>query len=254
MGGSSDSAYVPICAGEYGRSISAVHERVSGRSESLIPGDMYPARENTPTQHSQVRPVTMVEGERQRIAHQLLGKMWRLEQELKASKARLNVAVGAAGTTVCDIFGRPGANADRPYGDDGTARSTSADLPPRAVRRYLPESPRQEALRHGPIGAVTATLAMRRTTGIGRLAQRKLGRLAELWRFTHSMERGTATTLRRESAPTSGGSSRRTVARRAPDIDHRQRQKPWRPTIHPVHRSSSRHTPSRLNSPIVSPG
>ena len=52
-----------------------------------------------------IRPATMVEEERKRIAHQLLVEVRRLEKELKASKIRLKVAVEAADTTVTDIYG-----------------------------------------------------------------------------------------------------------------------------------------------------
>ncbi len=52
-----------------------------------------------------IRPGTMVETERKRIAHQLLGEVRRLERELAASKARLRVAVEAADTSLTDIYG-----------------------------------------------------------------------------------------------------------------------------------------------------
>lgn len=52
-----------------------------------------------------VRPVTMIEAERKRIARQLLAEVRRLEQELATSKARLRVAVAAANTTVTGIYG-----------------------------------------------------------------------------------------------------------------------------------------------------
>jgi transposase len=52
-----------------------------------------------------IRPATMVEEERKRIAHQHLTEVRRLDKELKASKARLKVAVEAAGTTLTDIYG-----------------------------------------------------------------------------------------------------------------------------------------------------
>ena len=52
-----------------------------------------------------IRPVSMVEAERKRIAHQHLAEVRRLEKELKSSKARLKVAVEAAGTTLTDIYG-----------------------------------------------------------------------------------------------------------------------------------------------------
>jgi hypothetical protein len=46
-----------------------------------------------------IRPATMVEAERKRIAHQLLGEVRRLEKELATSKQRLRVAVEAADTS-----------------------------------------------------------------------------------------------------------------------------------------------------------
>lgn len=52
-----------------------------------------------------VRPVTMIQTERKRIAHQLLRDVRRLETERKASKARLQVAVEASGTSLTDIYG-----------------------------------------------------------------------------------------------------------------------------------------------------
>ena len=74
---------------------------------ALIPGGL--GKEMVPRQASEllrrIRPVSMVEAERKRIAHQHLAEVRRLEKELKASKARLKVAVEAAGTTLCDIYG-----------------------------------------------------------------------------------------------------------------------------------------------------
>jgi len=74
---------------------------------TLIPGGL--GKEMVVRQASEllrrVRPATMVETERKRIAHQLLGELRRLENELKASKDRLGVAVDAAGTTLTDIYG-----------------------------------------------------------------------------------------------------------------------------------------------------
>ena len=74
---------------------------------TLVPGGL--SKEMVPRQASQllgrVRPATMVEEERKRIAHQLLGEVRRLEKELKASKARLGVAVEASGTSLTRIYG-----------------------------------------------------------------------------------------------------------------------------------------------------
>jgi transposase len=52
-----------------------------------------------------VRPGSMVEAERKRLAHQHLAEVRRIEKELKASKASLAVAVEASGTSLTDIYG-----------------------------------------------------------------------------------------------------------------------------------------------------
>jgi transposase len=52
-----------------------------------------------------IRPKTMVETERKRIAHQHLAEVRRLEKEMKASRERLAVAVEASGTGLTDIYG-----------------------------------------------------------------------------------------------------------------------------------------------------
>lgn len=52
-----------------------------------------------------IRPASMVEAERKRIAHQHLAELRRLEKELKASKAHLATAVEASGTTLTEIYG-----------------------------------------------------------------------------------------------------------------------------------------------------
>jgi len=74
---------------------------------TLIPGGL--GKEMVVRQASQllrrVRPTTMVETERKRIAHQLLAEVRRLERELKASKAALALAVEASGTTLTRIYG-----------------------------------------------------------------------------------------------------------------------------------------------------
>ena len=74
---------------------------------TLIPGGL--GKEMVVRQASQllrrVRPTTMVETERKRIAHQLLYEVRRLESELKASKAALALAVEASGTTLTRIYG-----------------------------------------------------------------------------------------------------------------------------------------------------
>ncbi|MCP5115008.1 MAG: IS110 family transposase [bacterium] len=74
---------------------------------TLIPGGM--GKEMVPRQASGllrgVRPATMVETERKRIAHQLLAEVRRLEKELKASKALLREAVEASGTSLTGIYG-----------------------------------------------------------------------------------------------------------------------------------------------------
>ncbi len=74
---------------------------------TLVPGGL--GKEMVPRQASallrRVRPATLVEEERKRIAHELLREVRRLDKERKASKARLKVAIEAAGTTVTDIYG-----------------------------------------------------------------------------------------------------------------------------------------------------
>jgi transposase len=52
-----------------------------------------------------IRPKTMVETERKRIAHQHLAEVRRLEKEKQASLERLAVAVEACGTGLTDIYG-----------------------------------------------------------------------------------------------------------------------------------------------------
>ncbi len=74
---------------------------------ALIPGGL--GKEMVPKQASRllqrIRPATMVEEERKRIAHQHLAEVRRLEKELKASKAQLKAAVEAADTSLTDIYG-----------------------------------------------------------------------------------------------------------------------------------------------------
>jgi transposase len=74
---------------------------------TLVPGGL--GKEMVPRQASEllrrVRPATMVEEERKRIAHELLREVRRLDKERQASKARLKAAVEAAATTVTDIYG-----------------------------------------------------------------------------------------------------------------------------------------------------
>ena len=74
---------------------------------TLIPGGL--SSEMTPSKASRllrrVRPATMVETERKRIAHQSLAEVRRLNKERQASKARLAVAVEASGTSLTEIYG-----------------------------------------------------------------------------------------------------------------------------------------------------
>jgi transposase len=74
---------------------------------TLLPGGMQ--KEMVVRQASdllrKVRPASMVEVERKRIAHQHVGDLRRLEKELKASRARLNVTVEASGTGLTGIYG-----------------------------------------------------------------------------------------------------------------------------------------------------
>ena len=74
---------------------------------TLLPGGL--STEMTPNKASvllrRVRPVSMVETERKRIAHELLAEVRRLNKERVASQTRLAVAVEASGTTLVDIYG-----------------------------------------------------------------------------------------------------------------------------------------------------
>ncbi|MDF1597919.1 MAG: transposase [Acidimicrobiia bacterium] len=74
---------------------------------ALIPGGL--GTEMTPNRAAgllqRVRPVSMIETERKRIAHQLLGEVRRLNKERDASKTRLAVPVEASGTTLVNIYG-----------------------------------------------------------------------------------------------------------------------------------------------------
>jgi transposase len=74
---------------------------------TLIPGGL--GKEMVSRQASallaRVRPATMVEAERKRLAHPHLAEVRRLEKELKASKANLAAAVAASGTSLTSIYG-----------------------------------------------------------------------------------------------------------------------------------------------------
>jgi transposase len=74
---------------------------------TLIPGGL--GKEMVVRQASdllrRVRPASMVEAERKRIAHQHLSEVRRLEKELQGSRARLEVAVEASGTSLTDLYG-----------------------------------------------------------------------------------------------------------------------------------------------------
>jgi transposase len=71
----------------------------------LIPGGLGKEKEMVPRQASALLRRSMMEAEQKRIAHQHLAELRRLEKELKESRARLSVAVEAAGTTLTDIYG-----------------------------------------------------------------------------------------------------------------------------------------------------
>ena len=74
---------------------------------TLIPGGLN--SEMTPNKAAallrRVRPATMVEAERKRIAHDLLREVRRLNKQRKESKAHLAIAVDASGTTLTEIYG-----------------------------------------------------------------------------------------------------------------------------------------------------
>ena len=74
---------------------------------TLVPGGL--SSEMTPNKAAallrRVRPTTMVETERKRIAHDLLREVRRLNKERKESKTRLAIAVEASGTSLTQING-----------------------------------------------------------------------------------------------------------------------------------------------------
>jgi transposase len=74
---------------------------------TLIPGGL--SKEMVVRQASdllrRIRPASMVETERKRIAHQHLAEVRRIEKEKKTSLKRLAVAVEASGTSLTDIYG-----------------------------------------------------------------------------------------------------------------------------------------------------
>jgi transposase len=88
---------------------------------SLVPGGL--SSEMTPNKATallrRVRPTSMIETERKRIAHQLLGDIRRLNKERTAFKARLAVAVEASGTTLTQIYGVGPVVAGLPIGHTG---------------------------------------------------------------------------------------------------------------------------------------
>jgi transposase len=81
--------------------------RLHAELATLIPGGL--AKEMSPPKASallrRVRPTTMVETERKRLAHQLLKDVRRFETERTASRARLQVAIEASGTSLTGIYG-----------------------------------------------------------------------------------------------------------------------------------------------------
>ena len=74
---------------------------------TLLPGGLN--TEMTPNKAAgllrRIRPTSMVETERKRIAHQHLAEVRRLNKQRQESKARLKVAVEASGSTLTDIYG-----------------------------------------------------------------------------------------------------------------------------------------------------
>lgn len=74
---------------------------------TLIPGGMSGELSSFKASRTlrRIRPQTMVETERKRIAHQHLTEVRRLEKEKKASREHLAVAVEASGTGLTDIYG-----------------------------------------------------------------------------------------------------------------------------------------------------
>jgi transposase len=89
----------------------AERTRILSRLHVLL-ADLQPGgakRELSATQASvvlrQVRPVTAVDIQRKRIAHQLLADVRRLDRQVKTASQAIRTAVGEHGTTLTEVFG-----------------------------------------------------------------------------------------------------------------------------------------------------
>ncbi len=107
---------------------------------TLIPGGL--SKEMVPRQASEmlrrVRPGSVIETERKRIAHDLLATVRRLERQVTASKARLAVAVEATGTTLTDIYGVGPVVAGLLIGYTGDSLASPTPPSLRRLQRHRP--------------------------------------------------------------------------------------------------------------------
>jgi transposase len=89
----------------------AERTRILSRLHVLL-ADLQPggaARELSATRAAtllrQAHPITAVDAERKRIAHQLLAEVRRLDRQVKTASQRIRTAVGEHGTTLTQVFG-----------------------------------------------------------------------------------------------------------------------------------------------------
>jgi transposase IS116/IS110/IS902 family protein len=134
-----------------------------------------------------IRPTGQVQTERKTLAQQLLDDVRRLDAQLAASKARIQVAVAASGTTVTEVYGvgpivaallighsgdiRRFASKDR-YASYNATAPIQASSGPRVRHRLNPAGNRQ--LNHAL--HVAAVTQVRNDTPGRAYYQRKLGR------------------------------------------------------------------------------
>jgi hypothetical protein len=103
-----------------------------------------------------IRPQTMVETERKRIAHEHLTEVRRLEKEKKASVERLSVAVEASGTGLTDIFGSAWWWPDYSLDTPATSPDSQRDITMRRTTGLRP-SKSPPAGRNGTVSTREAT-------------------------------------------------------------------------------------------------
>jgi transposase len=89
----------------------AERTRILSRLHVLL-ADLHPGganRELTATRAAtllrQLRPITAVDIQRKRLAHQLLADVRRLDRQIKTASQRIRTAVGEHGTTLTQVFG-----------------------------------------------------------------------------------------------------------------------------------------------------